>query len=413
VQLSAWLESTRAAVETLRDHPLRSVLSTLGVIVGVMSLTAAFAVTDGVDVWARHLIERESSVQDVVISSRPTESVDGVDVPVHGFPVFTLADWADARTDIPGTAGVMLTLTGTARVRVPGHERRMQLTLGTANLADLEALDVEAGRFFTEGEVNHRSDVVVLNHRLAAELSAPRDALWLVGRAVVINSRRVEVIGVLRDSPGAREGLGFAPLGRPGLLLEPGRSIFAPSLRVKAASIEAVPGVHEAAVDWVARRLHGDLRGVEIEVGLERLQRSRQGILLSKLVLGLLVALMLTIGGIGIMNIMLASVTERTREIGIRKSVGARTSDIKAQFLIESLVIAGTGSLLGFLAGVTLAVAAAAVFRRFTEALIYPVFRGETIALVVLAAAAVGLVFGTYPARRASRLSVIEAIARE
>ncbi len=413
MRLPSWNESTRAALDTLRAHPLRSILSTLGVIVGVKALTAAFAVTDGVDVWARFLIERESSVQDVVVTSRPTVSLDGVEVRVRRYPVFTLADWADAQADIPGIAGVLFTLTGESRVRVPGHQRRVELTLATANLPDLSHFDLAGGRFFTPAEVNHRADVVVLSHRLAAELAAPLDELWLLGRSVWLNARRVEVIGVLTAVPGDHDLLAFAPISRPSLLIESQRSLVVPALRIKAASIEAVPVVREAVVNWLAQRLDGDLHGVDIEVGLERLQRSRQGILLSKLVLGLLVALMLSIGGIGIINIMLASVTERTQEIGIRKSVGARTADIRTQFLVESMVISGGGSALGFAAGVCLAIGATAVFRHFTEAEIYPVFRAGTICLVVLAALTVGLVFGTYPARRAARLTVIDAIARD
>jgi putative ABC transport system permease protein len=412
MRLASFAESARAAIITLRAHPLRSLLSTLGVTAGVMALTAAFATADGVDVWARYLIERESSVQDVVLSSRSTEVVNGIDVPVRHYPVFTLEDWADARSAIANTAGVLLTLTSTSRASVPGHQRQIQLTLSTSNLPDVSALDVAAGRFFTQAEVNHKADVVVLNHRLAEELAVPFDPLWVLGRPVWINDRRAVVIGILSPRTGEHDFLAFAPLGNPALLLDRAIQPLLPALRIKAASIEAVPTVREATVDWVARRRHGDLRGVEIDVGLDRLERSRQGILLSKLLLGFLVALMLAIGGIGIMNIMLATVTERTQEIGIRKSVGARMADIRAQFLVEALVISSTGSLIGFVSGVVLAVGGTAVFRSITAAQIYPVFRGITLGLVILAAVSVGLIFGTYPARRASQLTVIDAITR-
>jgi putative ABC transport system permease protein len=412
MRLASFAESTRAAITTLRAHPLRSLLSTLGVMAGVMALTAAFATADGVDAWARYLIERESSVQDVVVSSQPTQSVNGVDVSVRNYPVFTLEDWEDARSSIANTAGVLLTLTGPSRASVPGHQRQIQLTLSTSNLPDLSALDVAAGRFFTRAEVNHKADVVVLNHRLAEELAAPFDPIWALGRPVWINNRRALVIGILTPLPDEHDFLAFAPMGKPALLLDRDVRPVLPALRIKAASIEAVPAVREATIDWVARRRHGDLRGVVIDVGLDRLERSRQAILLSKLLLGFLVALMLTIGGIGIMNIMLATVTERTQEIGIRKSVGARTGDIRAQFLVEALVISSTGSLIGFVSGVVLAVGGTAVFRSLTRAQIYPVFGGTTLGLVIFAAVSVGLIFGTYPARRASRLTVIEAITR-
>jgi putative ABC transport system permease protein len=129
--------------------------------------------------------------------------------------------------------------------------------------------------------------------------------------------------------------------------------------------------------------------------------------------LGFLVALILAVGGIGIMNVLLAAVSERTHEIGIRKAVGARPRDILAQFLVESVMVTGAGSAIGFALGVVLAVAGTAAFRHFVGSGIYPVVRPTTALLAVVSAIAVGLTFGTYPARRAARLSPIDAIARE
>ena len=113
------------------------------------------------------------------------------------------------------------------------------------------------------------------------------------------------------------------------------------------------------------------------------------------------------------MNVLLAAVVERTREIGIRKAVGARRADIQLQFLVESVTVTGAGSALGFVGGVLIAEAGTAGFRYWSGAAIYPVLHAGTAALAVLAAVTVGLVFGTYPARRAASLSPVDAIARE
>jgi putative ABC transport system permease protein len=123
--------------------------------------------------------------------------------------------------------------------------------------------------------------------------------------------------------------------------------------------------------------------------------------------------LILAVGGIGIMNVLLAAVVERTREIGIRKAVGASRSDIQAQFLVEAVTVTGAGSAIGFLVGLLLASGGTAVFRMWAGAPIYPVLHLSTALFAIGSAVLVGLVFGTYPARRAASLSPIDAIARE
>jgi putative ABC transport system permease protein len=113
------------------------------------------------------------------------------------------------------------------------------------------------------------------------------------------------------------------------------------------------------------------------------------------------------------MNVLLAAVSERTREIGIRKAVGARGKDIQTQFLMESVTVTGAGASIGFVLGIVIAFAGTAAFRHWLGSGIYPVVRVPTALLAVFSAVAVGLTFGTYPARRAARLSPIDAIARE
>src|SRR5258708_18404059 len=241
---AAVVESGRVGADSLRINPMRTTLSTTGVIIGVAALVAAFSITDGVDLWARALIARESSVQDVAITPRTSTVVAGRTVPLTGYPILTTEDAERAKIEVPGVAQYALTLTGSAPVEYLDHRATALLTLTTASLADFTSIEVLAGRFFTPSEVMHSAPVIVLGHRLAQELAGGRDALWLIGRAIKVSGRKREVVGVL------------AP---PEIGPEPDLAAFAP-IRGGGTPIQAspepplaTPGTQEARPEDVGR----------------------------------------------------------------------------------------------------------------------------------------------------------------
>src|SRR2546423_3981052 len=238
---AALLESARVGADSLRPNPTRTTLSPTGVIIGVAALVAAFSITDGVDLWARALIARESSVQDVAITPRTSTLVAGRTVPLSGYPVLTTEDAERAKNEVPGVAQYALTLTGNAPVEYLDRRATALLTLSTASLADFTSIEVLAGRFFTPSEGMHSAPVIVLGHRLAEELAGGRDALWLIGRAIKVSGRKREVVGVLAPPAiGPEPDLAaVGPIrGGESLLEASGHPRF-PTLRLKAHSIEA------------------------------------------------------------------------------------------------------------------------------------------------------------------------------
>jgi putative ABC transport system permease protein len=408
----------RVGFDALRIHPLRTLLSVLGITIGCASLIATMAVSDGLLGFARDTIRKQTSVQVIEISPRKAVFRDGQWVAVHDYPVFTAADAQALHAYVgPGSATTM-TLSGQTTARHRGKRHYVHLSLGTAALPDFGGVDIAAGRFFSDVESEHNAPVVVVNHALAREFLPGRDPHHLVGKEIHVHDRRRRVIGILAATPFEdRENPSFlviAPIGAARVLLDPPASgRFAPVIQMLAPTLESVDHVQGSIVDWVARRYPRWQERVNVTVRLEQLAEVEKAINLTKLFVAALVGISLVVGGVGIMNVLLASVAERTREIGIRKSVGARAADIRQQFLTEAVAIALVGAAAGLVIGFVVAAGVTAGFRQLAGVAIYPVLSVESVLIATLASSLVGLLFGTYPARRAASLPPVVAIAQE
>ncbi len=414
----AFASNVLVGVDALRVHPLRTFLSVLGIIIGAASLVATMSVSDGMMAFVREQVSRETSVQEVTVSSRTSDFKNGEWVAVSNFPVFSSADAAAAREEIAGVGAAALTLSGRSSAEYRGKREMVDATLSTADLADIRRIDFAAGRFFTTAEATHDASVAVLNYALAREFSRGRDPLTLLGEDIYVRHRLRRVVGVLAPNPYEQarhpELQIFVPIrGAESVLGPPGRGQYTPILRLRSPNLEGVIPLRDATIDWVARHYLRWEDRIEVEVGMERLAKVEQAIFLAKLFVSALVGISLLVGGIGIMNVLLTSVAERTREIGIRKAVGACAADVRTQFLAESVAIAGLGTGIGLVIGLLLALLVTAIFRYYTEAPIYPVLRANTVLIALISSAVVGLVFGTYPARRAANLVPIDAITHE
>ena len=402
--------------DALRTNRLRTLLSTLGVIIGVASLVAVLSLGDGMERMARAEIERTTDVQTVSVSSKTSELIDGERYPVRGYPVFTLADARDAGDQIAHAGAVSLLVTGSATIESPATGGRRSIGVN-ATLADADrfmSLSIADGRYFTASEESRGVPVVVLSNRLARELSRSRNPDVLLQEAVNINGVPHAVIGILAPYEGERLLIAYIPFSRAHEVLHVTPASQPPVVLVRARTLEDVRATRAEAEDWIAERYGQRANRVLVQTSDQRLAQATQGVFIFKLFMGAITGISLLVGGIGIMNVLLASVTERTREIGVRKAAGARRVDIVMQFLVESVVISGLGSLVGVALGLSTSFAVVALIRARARAIFLDAtFSWSTVLVAALAAIAVGLVFGTYPARRAGRLSPIDAIRHE
>lgn len=408
MQPSLFAASFRVGVQTLRFNPLRTALSTLGVVIGVASLVAVLAVGDGAESFARAQIATTTDLQTLLVLPNTGETIDGVRVPRASYPVFTIADVSSLAGAVGSAATVTATVTGSARVArraavvmavTPGAEERLRPRFAS-------------GRFILASEVEHAERVAVISPALAAAAGVS------LGGSLPLEGRPFRVVGVL-----APAGPHAAPLGMTAIVpftaadsaMAPSASPRAPQLMVRAARVEMVDSVKRLTEQWAARRLGAGWKD-EASVATSspmRLDQARQGIRVFKMVMGAFAGISLLVGGLGIMNVLLAAVTERTREIGIRKAAGARQRDILIQFLSESVAITGAGSVIGVALGLAGAFAVTAVIRSASDAPIHAAVTWQTVAVAAVVAIVVGLAFGTFPALRAARLSPIDAIRHE
>jgi putative ABC transport system permease protein len=250
-----------------------------------------------------------------------------------------------------------------------------------------------------------------VSHNLALLLS-PDAAQGAIGRSLNLEGTAFTVVGVVAelDGPASRLLAAMVPFTTRDVALAKTTEVRAPRLLIRTASVESVDSVREATRRWVAER--GGGAEVRAHQG-GRLAQVQQGIMIFKLAMGAFAGIALLVGGIGIMNVLLASVTERTREIGIRKASGARNRDVLSQFLSESVAISAVGSVIGAALGLGGAFLVTALMRQYASAVIYAGVSVSTLLIAALVSVVTGLVFGSYPALRAARLSPIDAIRHE
>jgi len=421
--------TVRLGIRSLWLHRLRSLLTVLGIVFGVCSVIAMLAIGEGASYEAQEQIKNLGSQNIIVRSVKPPEeekvSEKGSQSYVLQYGI-TYKDVDRIRATIPGVTIVL-----PAR-RVSDYvwniSRRVDCeVVGTVPwYPEMRNHHVALGRFFNEAEMDSQASVCLLSSDMAPALFPLESPL---GKHVRVGADYYQVIGVMEprgqepkvdDAPDATAKAAvhtmFIPLetaklryGELRIRRRPGsmeaERVQLHEITVKVASLEQVTGV-AGAIKELMERNHKKL-DYAIVIPLELLKRAERTKQIFNVVLGSIAAISLLVGGIGIMNIMLASVTERTREIGIRRALGARRKDIVVQFLVETVLLSGAGGVLGVLLGVTIPL----LVTRAAGLPTIITFWSPLLAFTI--SALVGVIFGLYPALRAAEMDPVEALRHE
>ncbi len=405
------------ALSSLGSNKLRSGLTLLGIVIGVAAVISLMAIGRGAQKSVTANIENLGTN---LLFVRPgASSQGGVSLALGSASTLTLDD-AYALVDplyVPSVAAVAPERTATGRI-VAGSKNAFTQVVGvTPEYRSVRNMTLASGSFVTWGQVDSRSDVAILGSRVAETLFGFRDP---VGQMVRINGRQFTVIGVLKSKGGG--GLGnlddqvLVPITTAYYRLTSQRtaqgSVTVQTINVQARSGDAMDdAVQEmATVLRLRHRVTGDddFTISSQEEAIETLEETTNTFVLF---LGAIAGISLLVGGIGIMNIMLVSVTERTREIGIRKAMGAKRRHILSQFVTEATLLSLGGGAVGVFLG--LALSRVVDGKHLGTQTFHTAFSGDIAVLALVVSAAIGLFFGIYPAMRAARLHPIEALRYE
>jgi putative ABC transport system permease protein len=398
------LENLKMALRALRTHRLRSLLTILGIVIGVASIAAMIAVGMGAQ---QQILEQIQSLGANLLMVAPAQAEDR-----NAPPRLVEDDAAAIAAEVPYVRVASPSVRAAAQLIRGNRDWRTTVNGTTLDYFVAREWPVITGRYFSEAEQRAAAKVVLLGRTVADELFGDSDP---IGAEIRIDAVPFSVIGVLGDKGASATGrnqddVAFVPIATAKQRLgigHRGNRGAVDYILVKAVSADtmALAGEQIEARLRQRHRTRADQRDhFRISDPAAAMEAQREAGRTIAWLLGAVASISLAVGGISIMNIMLVSVTERTREIGIRMAVGARPRDVRNQFLIEAVTLC----LLGGLLGVLLGAAAAVIIALMTG---WPVYIGpQSLLLSIGFAAAVGVFFGYYPARQASRMDPIEAL---
>jgi len=399
----------KAAFKSIMKNRMRSLLTSLGIIIGVSAVIVMVAVGRGSQVQIEQSID--SLGTNLIVVFPGSSSSGGVRGGAGSFNRFTFDDVEALEKQATLVSGVSAVVRSGGQVIGGGNNWFTDIYGVSTDYFEIRNWKLESGEAFTERDISSRKKVAVLGKTIADELFPDQDP---IGERIRIRNIPFTVIGVLKEK--GQSGMGQ---DQDDVILAPSTTVYyrlkghrqsVDMINASALTTELMEDAQEE-IRQILRISHRLDDGEDDDFTISNQAEITDAVTSTSktmtMLLAAIAAVSLVVGGIGIMNIMLVSVTERTREIGIRLSVGARSSDVLTQFLAEAMVLSLSGGIIGIL----LSMAISFILNRMTD--YYTVISPEIVAIAFVFSGVVGIFFGFYPARKAAALNPIDALRYE
>jgi len=400
-----FLQSVHIALQNIKANPLHTLLSTLGIIIGVAALVGILALGDGLEEAGRNQISKTTSVQSFSVTSKARMELNGINVAIKNRPKITYQHARELETLFQERAFTEYVSMRTIEAIVQDSVLGVYLHGSMENALNLlPEAELLSGRFFSRDDIDKKKNVMIVNSIFAN--SFPDSSKVVLGRMVTVGENEYEIIGILEI---ALEGpRALIPIT---VYDESGEAF--PAVTMKVFEVEDIPAIKKETEAWLDANFDRGSDAFSLLSDDFWVEQLSEGILLFKLIMGAITGISVIVGGIGIMNVLLISVTERTKEIGIRKATGAKKKDIVLQFMAESVTISLVGSIIGWIIGMIGVLAFVPLVNKFVSIEFSVVVNPISVLLILILAVIIGVTFGTYPAWRASQLDPIDAIRHE